>query len=78
MKYCIYSNKKAQILAWYKAFIKNGFVCEAKERVGANGRIGNSKYQLIIYNSPDAPKTQDEYNAFVAKINKVYNSIQGK
>lgn len=73
----LYSNKKAHILSWQKAFIDAGYHCKAIERLGENGRPGHSKFCLTIYYTTHGAITQDEYKAFEESVLKLYREIIG-
>ena len=71
----LYSNKKANILAWLNAYTNKGYTCRAIERTGMNGRPGQSKYCLSIYHPAQRPITQEEFTSFETEIFNIYKTL---
>lgn len=70
----LYSNKKAHVLSWAKAFMAAGYNCKAIERTCMNGTPGHSKYCLTIY-AKKRVGTQAEFKAFEEKVLELYRGI---
>jgi len=71
----IYTNKKAQVLAWQKVYTEHGYDCKAIERTGMNGRPGQAKYCLTIYSHKNGTITQSEYNEFEERVNAIFRTL---